>query len=223
MLNTALGDTWSFFKNHFISLSLIILPLVIPLEIFSYLYLYSLESGEANPGVGMVLNSVYILVYPIYSIAVVFYISSVISDRRYTLNELYSFGLRYWLPYLFLTIVTGIIVLAGIMLFIIPGIIFLIKFSFAQFELLFKQQKVVDAMRSSWGMTGKYFFVLVGGYLIITVLIYAPVFLYASTLEEPIDIPHHFKIAANIIYSVFNVVYTIFAFRVYEFSKEDGV
>jgi len=220
MFSSALTDSWSFFKNHLISLSLIILPIVVPLEIITSIYQYTLTSEENSIAVGLLPISLSILLYPIYKVAVVFYIASVIEGTRYTIKELYAIGLRYWLPYLIITFFIGIIVIGGLMFFIIPGIIFIIRYSFTEFELILNQQKPLDAMRNSWESTSEYMSTLFFGYAIITACLYVPVIIMLLTVEESSTLKYFINTAFNVIYAVVNTLYTIYTYRIYGFSKE---
>ncbi|MCW9047556.1 MAG: hypothetical protein OQK46_05700 [Gammaproteobacteria bacterium] len=221
MFQSALMDSWSFFKNHIITLSLIILPIVIPFEIASALYQYhftSVDTGLANELLPM---SISLLLYPIYSVAVVVYISSVISGNKFTLKELYSISLKYWGAYLLITIFIGLIVFGGLMLFIIPGIIFLVRYSFAEFELILNNMKPLDAMSTSWQSTKAYFITLISGYAVIAICLYGPSMALAINQEEYTVKAYTIHTITNIIYAVLNTFFTIYAYRIYEYSKQN--
>ena len=44
MLKKSLMDSWAFFKRHALAISIIILPIVVPVEILAALYQYFLAS-----------------------------------------------------------------------------------------------------------------------------------------------------------------------------------
>lgn len=220
MYNKALLDSWYFFKNHLLSLSLIILPIVVPLEIFTSFYQYNFTSDEARIEEMLLPMSISILLYPIYSVAIVLYISSVISDTQFTVKKLYAYGFQYWLPYITITFFIGLIVIGGLALFIIPGIIFIIRYSFSEFELLLDGKKPLDAMSNSWKLTGNYMLTLFIGYSIISVCLYIPSILIYSSLEESSTLSYIVMPISNIIFSVLHTLYTIYAYRIYEYSKK---
>lgn len=65
-------------------------------------------------------------------------------------NILYTKSL---VNYFLVSLVSGAIILAGFILFIIPGIIFSIKLQFSTYLVVDKNMGVVDALKKSWNMT----------------------------------------------------------------------
>jgi len=64
--------------------------------------------------------------------------------------------------------------------------------------------------------------VILGGYAMITLVLYGfyvPYYLIASPFDEASAAYWLLDTVANIIYSVLAALYTIFAFRVYQFAK----
>lgn len=219
MLNKALTDSWIFFKIHIVAISIIILPIIIPLEIVSALYHAFYASDEFILSEQLFPMSLSIAAYPIYSVALIFYIASIISDKPYNTNNLWKLGLHYWLPFTILSILVGLTVAMGLMLFIIPGIILTIRYAFSNFELLLNQQTPLDAMKNSWHTTKDYAWKILSGYIIITIGLYLPFYLLLSMFEEKSISYWTIHTLINIAFSVLSSLYTIFAYRIYEFSK----
>jgi hypothetical protein len=220
MLNTALSDSWSFFKTHLVALSLLILPIVVPLEIITSVY-HSLYTGdEFIMADELFPMGLYFAVYPIFSIAVVFYLAGAINNEFQSTKTLWKLGLQYWLPFNVLNLLIGVMIVSGFIVFIIPGVILAIRYLFAQFELLLNNARPLPAMKTSWEKTGKYFWILLNGYAIITVALYLPLYSLLSALDQTTTFYMIINAIANIIYSVLSVFYTIFSYRIYEFSRE---
>lgn len=219
MLKKLLTDSWSFFKSHAVAISIIILPIVVPIDVFTALYQYFLTSEEYVLSEQIVPTVIGFIAYPIYTVGVIFYIASIISGETLGTKTLWKLGAKYWLPYLVLSILVGLAVMFGFVLLIIPGIIFAIRYAFSEFDLLLNQSKPLDAMRNSWDATKEYMWVIFGGYVVITLVFYVPYYLVSSLFEESSISYLMLDTASSIVYSVLGVLYTIFAFRVYEFSK----
>ena len=160
MLNTALSDSWSFFKTHLVALSLIILPIVIPLEIVTSVYHSMYTGNEFVMADELFPMGLYFTVYPIYTIAVVFYLAGAINSEFQSTKALWKLGLQYWLPFNILNFLIGVMIVSGFIVFIIPGVILAIRYLFAQFELLLNNARPLAAMKTSWENTGQYFWVL---------------------------------------------------------------
>ena len=158
------------------------------------------------------------IAYPIYSVGVVFYIASIISGGSYETKTLWKLGVKYWLPYTILITLIVVAIVCGFILFIIPGIIFLGRYAFSEFDLLFNQSKPLTAMKNSWKATKEYIWIILGGFAVITIALYMPYYFIASLLDESNIFYWVLETVLNIVYSILGVLYTIFAFRVYVFA-----
>jgi len=219
MLEKSLLDSWSFFKNHIIAIAMIVLPIVAPVGIFNSLYLYFTTSEEfvlSEHALPMVIG---LIAHPVYSIAIIFYIASVVAGERSDTKSLWNLGIKYWLAYFILSLIIGIAVGFGLMLFIIPGIVLLARCAFAEFDLLLNQSKPFEAISNSWALTKEYMWVILAGYAVITLALYVPYYLISGLFDEATILYWIVDTVLNIGYSVLTVMYTIFAFRVYELAR----
>ena len=219
MLKQTLTDSWYFFKEHAAAISLIILPIVIPLVIFTALYQYFLTSEKFVFTEQLIPMVIGIAAYPVYTIGVVFYIASIISGEYLDTKTLWKLGIKFWLPYIVLSIFAGVVVTLGLILLVIPGVLFAIRFSFSEFDLLLNQSKPIDAMRNSWAATKEHMWEILGGLVIISVALYAPYYLVSSLFDKSSISYWALDTVSDIAYSVLSVLYTIFLFRVYVFAK----
>jgi len=219
MLIKSLKESWSFFKIHSVALSIIILPIAAPVEIFSSLYEYFLNSDEFHFIEEMVPMAVNAITYPIYTIAVIFYIASVITGETLNTKMLWKLGAKFWLPYIIMSAMIIITVVSGFILLIVPGIILIIRYAFSEFDLLLNKNKPLNALKNSWSETKEYMWVIFGGYVIITFALVVPYYLIAAIFEGSSISYWVLYTLLNIAYSVLAVLYTIFAFRIYEHSK----
>lgn len=220
MLNTALADSWSFFRNHIFTIAIIILPIAIPVEIASAIYQTQFMTDPITLSELLIPMSISFFAYPLYGIAVIFYISSRITGEHISTSRLWQLGRKYWLAFIMLQLLSGIAIGLGLMLFIIPGIIFALRFAFAKFELLFMNQHPVDAMKNSWTSTSAYMWDLLAGYLLITIALYIPLYLFVFPFDQESEYFFLVNSVSNIVYAVLSAFYTIFTYRMYEFSCE---
>ncbi len=101
-------------------------------------------------------------------------------DRDVSFNEAYSASKQYILPYLWVSLLLGLIVATGFMVLIIPGIILAVAFAFSHLVLVDQNIKGLNAALTSreyvrgrwWGVFGR-FFVLGLVYFILIILISA--------------------------------------------------
>ncbi len=221
MLGKSLSDSWAFFRIHGVALAMIVLPIVAPIEILISLYQGFVVSDEFVPAEQAVPMIVSFLAYPVYSVAVVFYIASVISGQSRSTSELWTLGIRYWQPFIILSLLVTIAVMFGLFLLIIPGVIFAVRVAFAEFELLLNDRKPIDAIKIGWAGTREYMWVILGGYAVITVGIYIPLYFLGAAFNEASSVHGIMTTFINIAYQFLAVFYTIFAFRVYDIARTE--
>lgn len=80
-------------------------------------------------------------------------------------------GADRMLPYLGVSILYGIIVMVGLFLFIIPGVIWGLKYMFAPYLVVDKKMGVMDALRESGEMTMGLKWDLLGFYMVSSVVV----------------------------------------------------
>ena len=220
MLQNYLADSIRLFKNHYFGIAMIILPIFIPIEIFdAYYSKYVLVEG-AEMVAYLPPMLVGLLAYPIYTAAVIFYIASVLTGDIIDVKTSWQFGVKYWKPLILLTIMVGFMIMLGFILLVVPAIILTIRYAFAEFELLFNKRDPLEAMRTSWEATRQYFWILLGGFVVITIVLYSPYYLLVIMLEQREMALGLLENFLNVIYAVLSVIYTIFAFRIYHVAQD---
>ncbi len=219
-LQGLLLDSFRFFRNHLFSILLIIVPVVFPIELFRARYADSLAGQESNLASDLPMLALGLLAYPIYAGGIIFFMASIISGDRLNVRSCWLLGLKYWGPFLLLSLLLGAITGLGFVLFIVPGVIALARFSFAEFELLLKGRNPADALRTSWDATRPYFWLILGGYLIIFAAVYVPYFGLIFVLEDLKVELGIFEVLLDTLYAVLSAFFTVFRFRVYDLVNE---
>ena len=220
MITELLSQSWGFFKIHFNEIVAIIFPFVIPVEVFVALYEYFVLTEHSSFLDRLVPYAAPFLVYPVFEIALIFYVASVITDKPISISSALRLGIRFWIPYIVLTILIILVVGLGIVLLIIPGIYFVLKLLFASFELLLKGKKPIESLESSWERTKGYVGKLLGGGLIIFGIFYIPYWILGSLFDSKTTAYLLFYTMGNILASLMGAVFIIFVFRVYWLAGE---
>jgi hypothetical protein len=223
MVKKSLADTWSLFKGNVIPISLIVLPIAVPAAIIEVIIqnLFTTDSSHfQNQLVPLLIN---MLVYPIYQVATIFFIAAVVSGEKIGISTLWRLGVKFWLPYTILSILFGLSAVVGFLLLIVPGVILLIRWSFASFDLVLNQSKPYEALRCSWMATKSYLGVLLKGYLTLIVILYCPNVLLSQIMEfwlGKTSISFQvFDTTLNLVYEVLSVMFTIFSFYIYSLYR----
>lgn len=223
MVKKSLADTWSLFKENVVPISLIVLPIAIPTMIVEAIIQYLFVTDSSHIPDQLIPLLIDILVNPIFSVAVIFYIASIVTGEKIDTITLWRLGIKFWLPYLILSILFGLSVTVGFILLIIPGIMLWTRWSFASFDLLLNQSRPREALRHSWTATKSYVGVLLKGYSILIVMLYGPNILLTKLMEGSLGKTsisfQVFDSALALVYFVLDVMFTIFAFRIYSLYR----
>ena len=219
-LQGLLADSFRFFRNHLVSIVLIIVPVVLPVELFRARYAESLLGSESTFISELPLLLLGLMAYPIYTAGVILFIASEVSGTRLKTRDCWLLGLRFWWTFLLLAMMMGVVTTVGFLLFLVPGLIALARFSFAEFNLLLNGRSPPDAMRLSWDETRPYFWPILGGHLIIFAAVYLPYFALVFVLKDlEVDLGI-FHVVLDSLYVVLGSLFTIFRFRVYHLVHE---
>ena len=146
----------TFYIAHFKSLAVLVLTPAILLAIVSYLVeLYTSTDGvlqlDTMPLYVIVISSVVLLASIITSILGNIGIILFADDPSLypTPTSMYKSAQKYFFPYLWIAVLSTLAILGGFILLIIPGVIFMIWFTFAPFILLFEERRGMEALRAS--------------------------------------------------------------------------
>lgn len=152
-----LQEAWLLYKSRWVTLTIIFLPAVlIPLLITLGLFIPLKSLATAGfEGLGLVF-----IYFPL-----VFLVSSLVSwglnalahisllfalkERENGVLESYKKGLTKTIPYVWIMLLWGLITLGGLVLFVIPGLIFLVWFSLSAVVLVNEDVKGMNALLKS--------------------------------------------------------------------------
>ncbi len=223
MVKELLADTWSLFKENVVPISLIVLPIAIPTMLIDAIIQSLLAANSSHIPDSLIPILTSILVDPIYSVAVIFYLASIVAGEKIDTITLWRLGIKFWLPYVILSILFGLSVTVGFILLIVPGMILWARWSFASFDLLLNQSQPREALRNSWSATKPYVWVLLKGYSILIVILYGPNILLTKLMQGSLGKTsisfQVFDSAFDMVYVVLDVMFTIFAFRIYSLYR----
>ena len=169
LISNSIKGAWSIFKEEWISFYVIqLLPFLIAI-----LYTVALEPmGGKESTFGMVWSFVYIFVQIIISMGVVKAYLNMTRGKKIT-SKTFTGMLPQVLKYLGAQFLLMLIVLGGLLLFIIPGFYFSLKYMFTPYLVIDKKMGPIEALKASAKMTEGVKWDLIGFLAATTVLIYA--------------------------------------------------
>lgn len=140
-----LKRAWSLFAHHakyFLLLAVIMLVLNI--------------ASDENKYIHDIISFVAVLLSIFWSYVSISSALAVVEGRDGMLSfdalKLHFPSLRAYVTFIGLMIVLAIMVLAGLVMLVIPGIYFTIRFAFAQFVFVDKKGSIKESLRTSWRM-----------------------------------------------------------------------
>lgn len=108
----------------------------------------------------------YVAIYPMYTAALILLMAKS-ANKDYSNNiDLIAASLRLWWPFYLLTVIHLTLGVIGFFLFIVPGILVLVRLSFAEFYLILNGLTPWEAIRQSIESTKRYFWYLLVFFII---------------------------------------------------------
>src|SRR5690606_8838689 len=201
---TLLTDTFYFISQKWLALLLLVFPISIIWYGCAHYVGVIFEENQAQP-----INLILAIIFAAFvEVLVITYVHRLTANADVGPANIYSASLKYWLPMMQLSLFKLIVIGAGLMLFIIPGVFLAVRFSLAEQHLVLRGTNVIDALRASWTMTAPNFLVIfvVLGNLLLLHLLYE----YSSTFAP--DILDVVLFPLGILIASFS---TIAAYRIY--------
>ena len=169
-IKSALSFGWETFKKRpwfFVGATLVIFLLYIVAGALTGTIDYALTGDTENhSGVGSILDW---LIGTLISMGVVaFYLKAHDNPERVTLSALWH-PHPYW-SYLAATVLVGLVIVLGLLLLIVPGIIFGLMFMFTSFIVIDRALGPIDAMKESKRITSGYRWRLLGFILLLALI-----------------------------------------------------
>lgn len=201
---TLLTDTFYFISKKWVALLLLILPVSLIWYGCSHYVGAVFEDRQAQ-----LANLIVAVIFAAFvDVLVVTYVHRLTTGADARPVKIYSASVSYWLPMMQLSLFKLIVVGAGLMLFVIPGIFLAVRFSLAEQHLVLRGTNVIGALRTSWSITAPNFLVIfvVLGNLLLLHLLYE----YSSTFAP--DILDLVLFPLGILIASFS---TVAAYRIY--------
>ena len=206
---SVLRDSLYFFRRHLISIAGLCLPLVIIEALCSQL-LYDQLGDDASPAYGLLVG---LLFYPLYSAALILYLDARTDGHEPLKRNLLARAVQLWPSFALLVLLSSLLIMAGISLFILPGIWVMTNLVFAEYLLVLQGRPPIEAMRGSFQMVKGNFWRI----LVCMLGVMAPLWLFNGiTLELlPEQANPVLELLVNVVNSFLQLFSTVVLFRLY--------
>jgi len=216
-LAALLKDTWFFLRTNFTGLCAVLLPLLIPLNFISTAAEYYSNDEAQYVWLALISETA---AFPLYQGALVFFLAAMVKGEQLPVVQYYKLAVKFWLPLILLYLATGLAMLGGFLLLILPGLIVAARVAFAEFYCLLHEQTPLDAFKSSWEHAREYQWTILAGLMVIALA----VIILFSVLDWVVVIlglngaPYTF--ISSVVASILYASTTIFCFRVFTLHLE---
>ncbi|MBA1203020.1 hypothetical protein G7009_14860 [Pseudomonas capeferrum] len=178
---SVLRDSLYFFRRHLLAIAQLCLPLVV-LEALCTQLLLRQMGEQALPTYGLLVS---LLFYPLYSAALILYLDTRSNGQLTAKRDLFARAVQLWPALALLILVSSLLIMAGLALFVLPGIWVMINLVFAEYLLVLRGLPMLESMRESARMTTGHFMQI----LVCVLAVLAPIWLldglFLSLFPEP--------------------------------------
>jgi hypothetical protein len=203
-------DTTTFIAVNIRQIATLCLPILLATSIMGFTLASSYESTPNAIFVPFVFN---LLVYPLYTVAMIQLMSAKARHENPTNSQLLMIALRQWPPFFLLKIMTVFLIFIGSFL-ILPGIWLWVRLSFAEFFLSIFNMSPKESIKKSMRSTQPYFWFL----FLALLSTYIPILLTNILVEQwiisvtrsPIPI-----VLINTLWSFFGLFVLVLLFRIF--------
>lgn len=150
---SVLRDSLYFFRLHLLGIAQLCLPVVV-LEAFCTQLLLQQLGDQASPTYAMLTSLVF---YPLYTAALILYLDTRSTGQDIAKRDLMARAVQLWPKMALLVLIISLLVMAGLVLLIFPGIWIMINLAFADLLLVLRGRSVMESMRESASLTTGHF------------------------------------------------------------------
>ncbi|WP_196161486.1 hypothetical protein [Reinekea sp. G2M2-21] len=219
MLFPVLKDTLTFYWQNLKLLAAIMLPLVIPLELFNMVLGLTWTADENNVPQLVASIMAQLIVYPIYQTALVLAVADRLVGKTPDIKQLWAQGANLWFMIVLANVLFYVGVFTGLILLIIPGIFLMIRWSLVEQNIVLNQENPLEALRSSWKDTSDHFWLILFGGLILGIgvlLITTPISTFISNLSDGSPVAMFFP---SVLQSLTYPLFVVFLMRVRHYIR----
>jgi len=202
-----LSDAYFFYFRNFRQIASLCLPFLLLDAFLEFLFSNS-QNYQSLYWVS------YVAIYPIYTAALILFMAQSADKDPSNNIDLIAASLKLWWPFYLLTVIHLTLGLIGFFLFIIPGILVLVRLSFAEFYLILNGLTPWEAIRQSVESTKRYFWYLFSFFVITIFCDGISDYLIGQAIQH-VDNFSFLSIAANATVSLLMLFFDVVLFRTY--------
>lgn len=210
---TVLRDSLYFSRRHLMNIVRLCLPLIVIESVVLHLWLMQFGE-EAQASQGLIVGLVF---YPMYSSLLMLYLDARSRGKAPTLRAVFNRMAQFYPKAMLQMGLSGLLIVAGLLLFIVPGVWLMVRLAFAQYLLVLRGRPVIDSMRESACLTQGQFLRIVLCMLAATVPIWL---LEIGVFMVVPDLPYLGLVALSSVSSFLQLFSVVVLYRLFMLVEE---
>jgi hypothetical protein len=219
-LKLIISDAVQFYTSHLALIAALCLPWLVAAALVEFGIISAVQNSEEAAPLFLVAWSFNLLIYPIYTGALIMLMAKRAQREQPTNRELTAASIKIWQPLFMVHIIRSGLTALGFMLFIVPGVYAAVRLSFAEFHLVLEGLKPIEAIQKSFQATRPYF----GLILILLAMFMIPLllltFMLGGVLQE-LNLSPILNVTLSILISFLTLFVEVVKFRVYMSAMQD--
>ena len=220
-LRIIVSDALHFFLNHLVQIAFLCLPWLLAAALVEYGIIIIGQSAERSAPLFLVAWTFDLLIYPVYTGALIMLMARRAQRERPTNKELTGAAIKNWQPLFLVHVIISGLKAMGFMFFIVPGIYISVRLAFAEFHLVLEGLKPMDAIQKSFQGTRSYS----GLILLLLAMFMIPIALLAVFLVSMLDalkVDLIFNVLLGAAISFLTLIVDVVIFRVYMSARQEA-
>ena len=209
-VRSILRDSFHFYIGNIKQIALLCAP-ILSVAVLSQYLLFTIPEFDAAPFISPVLG---LLFYPVYTAAFILLIAKRTGHEYPSNFNLLAASLKIWAPFILLTLMVGILIGIGFILFILPGIWVAVRLSFSEIFMVVGELKPIDAMSASFEATKEYFWIILISMFCVTLPIWAINFGLERT-KELIEGSYVINFTIDVVIAFISLFINVAIFRIF--------
>jgi hypothetical protein len=168
-----LVETFAFFKTFAADILKFLLIAAFPIVVIeTSVSMYIIES-DAQGFMKYMPSLLHLLYKPIYTGGFIYLMSRLVSEGNWDIRQCLGVGLNNWQNLIVVYFASSVIIIAGIIAFIIPGLILFARLSLSEFVVVLEKAGPKSAITRSYGISKPFTLEIIGSTFLLSLLLAA--------------------------------------------------
>ncbi|TDO95777.1 hypothetical protein [Marinomonas balearica] len=225
MLKATLDDALYLFKKHQKDFLLLSVFMSVVYYVIEIALLGGISSDISASEDSMTAESLMLpilvstIVGFLFSALAISYVASVRRGTPSIKNSL-LIGMSKIFPIVMVYLLGGLAITSGLMLFIVPGIILMVRFSLSAYYVVLSNMDAVSALKASWQKTKGYFKIILIAYVAMFVSNIALSEIESFIIELLPALKYLTHFLYMVVAEIVTIIMTIFIYRIFSYSED---